>query len=89
MSTSLRSGALAAYAALYVAVFGLPLIAISDPVCRFVGSGTQDYASDVSEPAHTGAPLAFACAIAVFPVAFVDFVYFLVKGLGACGLGLL
>jgi hypothetical protein len=87
-------------------------------VCRFVGSDAQDYTSDVSEPAHAGAPiaffggpllavaalvllvlarrrnpdgrpsrLAFACAIAVFPVAFVDFVYFLVKGLDACGTG--
>jgi hypothetical protein len=37
----------------------------------------------------SGSPsrLAFAAAIAVFPVAFLDFAFFLLKGSFACGVG--
>ena len=55
-------GAYAAYAALALALLGLPLISISDSSCRFAGSATQDYAGDISEPGKTGGVLAFALA---------------------------
>ena len=29
-------------------MFGIALVAISDPECRFVGSATEDYASDLT-----------------------------------------
>jgi len=107
-------GPYAAYAALALAVLGLPLISISDSSCRFVGSATQDYAGDISEPGKTGgvlafalAPLvaiaalvllvragrdgrpasrlAFAAAILVFPLAVLNFIFWITKAAFACG----
>jgi hypothetical protein len=64
-------GPYAAYAALALAALGLPLIRMSDSSCRFVGSATQDYAGEISEPGKTGGVLGFALAPLVAIVALV------------------
>jgi len=55
-------GRYAAYAALTLALLGLPLIGISNSECRFVGRADQDYAGGISEPGNTGGLLAFTLA---------------------------
>jgi hypothetical protein len=107
-------GRYAAYAALALAALGFPLISMSDSRCRFVGTATQDYAGEITEPGKTGgvlafalAPLvaiaalvllvrarrdgrpasrlAFAAAILVFPLAVLNFVFWVAKAAFACG----
>jgi hypothetical protein len=104
----------AAYAALALAVLGLPLIGISDSECGFVGSATQDYSGEITEPGRTGgmlaftlAPLlaiaalvllvragrtgspasrlAFTAAILVFPLAVLNFIFWIATAAFACG----
>jgi hypothetical protein len=108
-------GPYAAYAALALAVLGLPLIGISDSSCHFVGSAKQDYSGEISEPGNTGGVLAFAlaplvaiaalvslvragrngrpasrlaivAAILVFPLAVLNFLFWIAKGAFSCGL---
>jgi hypothetical protein len=108
-------GTYAAYTALALAALGLPLIGMSDSNCRFVGSATQDYSGEISEPGATGgvltfglAPLvaiaalvllvrarrdgrpasrlAFAAAVLVFPLALLNFLFWIAKAAFACGL---
>jgi hypothetical protein len=67
-------GRYAAYAALALTVLGLPLISISDPRCEFVGSATQDYTGQISEPGNTGGVLAFALAPLIALAALVSLV---------------
>ena len=52
-------GRYAAYAALTLALLGLPLIGISNSECRFDG---RAYAGGISEPGNTGGLLAFTLA---------------------------
>ena len=107
-------GPYAAYAALALTLLGLPLISISEASCRFAGTRTQDYTSELSEPGNTAgwlafalAPLvaiaalvlldrarrdgrrapglAFAAAILVFPLAALNFVWWIAKGAFGCG----
>lgn len=117
LAAGFRSGRYVAYSALVLALIGLPLIGMSEGVCRFAGRPDQDYTSDLTEPGKTGgivsfalAPLiaitalallvrarrtglrtsrlAFAAAIAAFPVAVVDFLLWVLTAAFSCGLGL-
>ena len=107
------TGRYAEYAALALALLGLPLIAVSDSDCRFYSEG---YAGVLSEPGATGGTLAFSlapllaivalillvraarrhdaappsrlpvvAAIAVFPLAVANFLFWVVKGAFVCG----
>jgi hypothetical protein len=64
--TSLRTaGSFAAYAALYVAVFGVALTQISDPVCH-MESGS------VSDPGGIGAPITWILGLVLAVFALVQ-----------------